>query len=1717
VAFGIAGFLGCLAALVILILMIWKPQPAAVFLIGANYATNLAVPHNVPGWEGLDGIRQVSQKPPRWSLFYPPALQLVLGDRDNALNALSHKGEWDVLIANLKKKGVTAPTLLMVVALHGGSRADGAYLMPDAIAKPEDGLDLKDVIASMGKLRPEQNKILVLEGAEVPAAWRLGMVHNDFARKLKELEPEIEKVPNLWVLSGCNENQRCWASEALGRTIFTHYIIEALRGAATGPDGRLSLAELHEYVKKNVRDWAWNARGALQEPQLLPASRGGKGAATGRTDPKDVYLAASTTATAPQSVLALDPKSRSEIQEAWRTFHSLESKVPHPAVYSPRRWREYRAAVVRYEELLRAGAVGLAQEFRNNRLALLDGNLNEYRFLKKALVSADVNLDMNALQGGAIEPTTQSADFERLIKASSPATASAEWKTLSSSLASTAGVDRPRSPRTRVEEMLVQYAAGELQSFITGDVSGTLKNAADRLTAIKGGQPFSAEAHFLRMLDKYLNGPALKQKPQRWDVVKSALLVRRQAERAALAVAPVASGAYHYSEQIQPWIKSSITAADEKRRLGEDLLFSSVDSDWQSARTALREAKRLYDQAILDAGKIRAALEIRDRVLAGLPDYSRWLPLSEHPTKPRPAGEPQSTADLTGPVEDLWEKTHKLSDLLEANRGGDAARLSDIQKRAVDLKKNFEALEKQFQTHVATLDNTRREEDWEAAVAAAAVAFPENDSLKLRNDILVRLDNIRQKDDAVAKNIAARKSEIEMPDKEQPALAQRISQRRASLQARMALAVLGESWFKEAKKGSEAEFKDASDLIRKLMSESSSETWSQDAGVVGDLIGQRWQRMSEELKKNLSRITDYAALQSALVQHDRLGRRIDAAAEPPSEGPEASTLLRVTRVRDVLLWLADRTWEDHWFGEDPNARTPYYQSAVSDLVTDSAAQLREVFPEILESKSAFDFSGHLELELQDVESVVLTSEKNASAAYKVLDKGRVPKQGIPVVKPIAGPGLELVVPGGVADYGKAPRQSEGSSVKFKFFSRIIEDAESKQGKADSLYTTPEVKQSNLTIKGFFRGQVFSVDTPVDLYPVADVVAIGPPPADPPDVGVAVKANADIIKHFGQGTGSITILLDCSGSMKFTDTTTNAKGWVLNDKLTNAKSAISSVLKEIPKGTTVRVWTFSQLPEDIKTDADGVPVDGNNAHFLQVKAEPESTIQCLREPSRWDPNQVDNLRARLDGLRPFLATPLVEAMVKAAQTDLVNAKGMKTLLVLTDGNDTRFKESKALAPFRQAWPDIPSFISSYFKTLGITINMVFLCINDKDPELEEARKNFAASLENLTPPGRFVPATGNQLTQSLRRALRQQLTYDIVKPDGTVVQQSRVVSGERDDDPLDWSAGLNVGTYLVRVHADRPYDQRVELERGDRLIVQLVDDEKGGIGFERGIYGDENEVRSRPYWQRTQNDWRLTAISPQTVGDPPKVGLRLLTTLEPNPSKKAGSKGVPLRQMKPTLTWFELNNDGNQPAGSYSLRWHERIKYPAPAWLLEVPLWVIDRKAGEPAKPILGTWWSEPTGALSFVPVAIGNAVEFQSNLPRKIKDEGDTLTLESLDIEDHVVEVQPGAPVEQQSCLVIRLRFSKDSPYIVDPDGLTGLDIAGHEHRLYTKASKYTGLFWPVSRGQLRQLESLNLISVARFKKQAKDLGNSVADMKLKADKPDIGAKMPDPVRPLQP
>ena len=146
------------------------------------------------------------------------------------------------------------------------------------------------------------------------------------------------------------------------------------------------------------------------------------------------------------------------------------------------------------------------------------------------------------------------------------------------------------------------------------------------------------------------------------------------------------------------------------------------------------------------------------------------------------------------------------------------------------------------------------------------------------------------------------------------------------------------------------------------------------------------------------------------------------------------------------------------------------------------------------------------------------------------------------------------------------------------------------------------------------------------------------------------------------------------------------------------------------------------------------------------------------------------------------------------------------------------------------------------------------------------------------------------------------------------------------------------------------------------------------------------------------------------------------------------------------------------------RWRERVFYPGSVWQFDVPQWIPGPAGDRYATPVLKAWWSNPESKLQ--PAA---EVRFESpgklgDLPRGVRlGEGKTVTIESIGLENHRVEVAPGEPTQLKPCLVVRLAFAGDSPCLVDPASLIGLQIVGHEHRVYSRAGKYTGLFWPVN------------------------------------------------------
>jgi hypothetical protein len=115
--------------------------------------------------------------------------------------------------------------------------------------------------------------------------------------------------------------------------------------------------------------------------------------------------------------------------------------------------------------------------------------------------------------------------------------------------------------------------------------------------------------------------------------------------------------------------------------------------------------------------------------------------------------------------------------------------------------------------------------------------------------------------------------------------------------------------------------------------------------------------------------------------------------------------------------------------------------------------------------------------------------------------------------------------------------------------------------------------------------------------------------------------------------------------------------------------------------------------------------------------------------------------------------------------------------------------------------------------------------------------------------------------------------------------------------------------------------------------------------------------------------------------------------------------------------------------------------------------------------------------------------------------------VESVRTERRQVEVTPGRLVPDVDCLVVRLSYPiGGKPFFVQLPETT--EVVGYEHRFYTGAGKYTGIFWNVRKDQANVLPHLDLISVAAV------LDRSFRVARLDLGEPNLQNRPPPPVKP---
>src|SRR5579872_4087376 len=254
------GFTAILVGLmIVVILFFWPAKYPQLAVFGSSSGESLALPDNVAGINASNDMA---------------AWAAEGGDRPTIDQAP---------FVTVDAKGVSfsintnAKSLVLYVSSHGGADAAGPYLWvapPDArsvaSAFKVRVRDLLDRIAN----RNGKPTLLIFDATRMAASWPHGMLFNDFARALKELDGDIDRIPGLVVICASDEDQRSWIFEENHTSVFGYFFREALRGAGRNPGERVTAATAFEHAKSETERWAIGNRGEKQTPILLPIANG---------------------------------------------------------------------------------------------------------------------------------------------------------------------------------------------------------------------------------------------------------------------------------------------------------------------------------------------------------------------------------------------------------------------------------------------------------------------------------------------------------------------------------------------------------------------------------------------------------------------------------------------------------------------------------------------------------------------------------------------------------------------------------------------------------------------------------------------------------------------------------------------------------------------------------------------------------------------------------------------------------------------------------------------------------------------------------------------------------------------------------------------------------------------------------------------------------------------------------------------------------------------------------------------------------------------------------------------------------------------------------------------------------------------------------------------------------------------------------------------------
>ncbi len=563
-------------------------------------------------------------------------------------------------------------------------------------------------------------KVLVLDCQQLDSFWPAGVISNQFVSSVRKLlNDKRGEYPNLFVLMSCSDNEVSWNDDSLGHSVFSRYFLQGITGAAdqSGTDNRkVSLDELHEYVRTNVNLWTQKNRGVPQQAIMLYTgdSNAQKAARdvplTIVTDGHPIWQAKSTT----------DKTNRkeelSELQTSWQTYYQTARSLPSPTSCAPQLFRLWEDSLLNAEARYRQHneqsmrqAVNRANDYARQVRAAQE----RYSFGDSAFSLPMIQIFANPGQSLSAKSPINSKETKGLSerfaspkkndvvanKASDAQTSSGKAPTADAEIgtgntqqdagvknqnqveeAKTNGTAKSTSNTTNPTDTPASVTADSAPAkpMTSAEIRSTMTEIQANTSAVaKYGKQFQEREHNILPAEAEL----VRMMADRWPTDKGQEPLRDFGHRvinSRIGVEQAAVPGGHFAYRIFPWVKLPMKEVDQKQREIEDLFFaiagppSRVDREsWNSLNNKMPSVDE-----ITSAGQnLATAYGLRDQSISALPGLARFYRSSFISHDGQRAQIIEATTELVNANHQLCRNLRSVDDLDASNR---VSKLQDL-------------------------------------------------------------------------------------------------------------------------------------------------------------------------------------------------------------------------------------------------------------------------------------------------------------------------------------------------------------------------------------------------------------------------------------------------------------------------------------------------------------------------------------------------------------------------------------------------------------------------------------------------------------------------------------------------------------------------------------------------------------------------------------------------------------------------------------------------------------------------------------------------------------------------------------------------------------------------------------------------------------------------------------------------------------------------------